>query len=447
MKTIQALLDEIQALGIKFRLEGDKLGVKAAKGVLTDTLRSELSARKAEIIAYLQQLQAPAAATSIPLVTRNQPLPLSFSQQRLWLLHQLADQKQVYNIPCIWRLQGELVIAALETSINQIVARHENLRTVFVEQDGTLRQTILPTVHVPLQVLTSSSPAQAQAQVQHLIDTPFRLERAPLLQAHLLCLPAHEYLLVLNLHHIIADGWSLDVLVTELASLYSAAVQGSVAELPALPIQYADFAYWQRQAMQRGEYARPLEYWQQQLTDVPALLNLPTDRPRPPLQSNQGAVYDAVLSPDLLAKLKTLAMQTDTTLFMVLQAAFAVLLGRYAGQDDVLLGSPIANRNRLETEGLIGCFINTLVLRTRLEGNPSFTELLAQVRKTTLDAYQHQDLPFDVLVETLHRNVPPAIHRCFRSCWYCRTPVPKVYNCPVCKLPCKQRLAMCPRLI
>lgn len=402
MKTIQALLDEVQALGIKFRLEGDKLGVKAAKGVLTDALRSELSARKAEIMAYLQQLQAPATAASIPVVTRNQPLPLSFSQQRLWLLHQLADQKQVYNIPCIWRLQGELVIAALETSLNQIVARHENLRTVFVEQDGTLRQSILPAVHVPLQVLETSHAEQAQAQVQHLIDAPFRLERAPLLQAHLLCLPAQEYLLVLNLHHIIADGWSLDVLVTELASLYRAAVQGGAAELPALPIQYADFAHWQRQAMQRGEYARQLKYWQQQLADVPALLNLPTDRPRPPLQSNQGAVHDAVLPPDLLAKLKTLAMQTDTTLFMVLQAAFAVLLGRYAGQDDVLLGSPIANRNRLETEGLIGCFINTLVLRTRLEGNPGFTELLAQVRKTTLDAYQHQDLPFDVLVETLH---------------------------------------------
>jgi amino acid adenylation domain-containing protein/thioester reductase-like protein len=402
MKTIQALLDDVQALGIKFRLAGDKLGVKAAKGVLTDALRTELSARKAEIMAYLQQLQAPTTGASIPVVTRNQRLPLSFSQQRLWLLHQLADQKQVYNIPCIWRLQGELVIAALESSLNQIIARHENLRTVFAECDGALVQKILPTLPLRLEQLVVEGASALDAHILRLIDYPFTLEREPLLQASLLRVSAAEHVLVLNLHHIIADGWSLDVLVSELATLYSTYVQEQIPVLPTLPIQYADFAHWQRQAMQRGDYARQLDYWQQQLADAPALLNLAADRPRPPLQSNQGAVHDAVLPPDLLAKLKTLAMQTDTTLFMVLQAAFAVLLARYAGQDDILLGSPIANRNRLETEGLIGCFINTLVLRTRLAGNPTFRELLAQVRKTTLDAYQHQDLPFDVLVETLH---------------------------------------------
>ncbi|MGB5599293.1 MAG: amino acid adenylation domain-containing protein [Thiothrix litoralis] len=404
MKTVQALLDEVQALGIKFHLEGDKLGVKAAKGVLTDALRRELSARKAEIMAYLQPLQAPAAAAIIPVVTRNQPLPLSFSQQRLWLLHQLADQKQVYNIPCIWRLQGALAFAALETSLNQIITRHENLRTVFVERDGTLVQKILPTLTLTLGLLAvdGASSEQLDAHVRRLIDYPFTLEREPLLQATLLRVAAQEHLLVLNLHHIIADGWSLDVLVSELATLYTADVQGQTPALPTLPIQYADFAHWQRQAMQQGDYARQLDYWQQQLADAPALLNLAADRARPPQQRSKGAVYEAMLPEGLVAQLKTLAMQTDTTLFMVLQAAFAVLLARYSGQDDILLGSPIANRNRLETEGLIGCFINTLVLRTRLEGNPTFRELLAQVRKTTLDAYQHQDLPFDVLVETLH---------------------------------------------
>lgn len=403
MKTVQALLNEVHALGIRFRLEGDKLGVKAAKGALTDELRTELSARKADIIAYLRRLQPQAAPAGIPVVGRDQPLPLSFSQQRLWLLHQLADQKQVYNIPCIWRLQGELNLPALESSLNRIVARHENLRTVFVEQDGGLVQKILPDLRLTLAIQpVTGTPPQVEAEIQRLIDRPFRLEREPLIQASVLQLQADEHLLVLNLHHIIADGWSLDVLVTELASLYSAAVQGAAAELSALPIQYADFAHWQRQAMQQGEYACQLDYWRNQLADAPALLNLPTDRPRPPQQSSQGAVYETLLPHALLHPLKTLAMQTDTTLFMVLQAAFAVLLGRYATQDDVLLGSPIANRNRLETEGLIGCFINTLVLRTRLDGNPSFVELLTQVRKTTLDAYQHQDLPFDMLVESLH---------------------------------------------
>lgn len=404
MKTIQALLDEVQALGIKFWLEGDKLGVKAGKGVLTDGLRSELSQRKAEIIACLRQLQPQATPSGIPVVGRDQPLPLSFSQQRLWLLHQLADQKQVYNIPCIWRLQGELAVAALETSLNQIIARHENLRTVFVERDGVLVQKILPTLTLRLEqlVVEGAATEALDAHVLRLIDYPFTLEREPLLQATLLQVSAEEHLLVLNLHHIIADGWSLDVLVSELVTLYTAQVQGQIPTLPALPIQYADFAHWQHQAMQQGDYARQLDYWQQQLADAPALLNLAADRPRPPQQSSKGAVYEATLPEGLVAQLKTLAMQTDTTLFMVLRAAFAVLLARYAGQDDILLGSPIANRNRLETEGLIGCFINTLVLRTRLEGNPTFRELLAQVRKTTLDAYQHQDLPFDVLVETLH---------------------------------------------
>jgi amino acid adenylation domain-containing protein/thioester reductase-like protein len=396
MKTIPSLLGEIHNLGIKFCLEGDKLGVKAAKGVLTDALRKELSTRKTEIIAYLQQLQAPTATTAIPIVNRNQPLSLSFSQQRLWLLHQLADQKQVYNIPCIWHLQGELLIPALENSLNQIVLRHESLRTIFVEEDGKLWQKILPELHVPLQILASNNQEQAQRQVQQLIDIPFHLECAPLLRAHLLCMPFQKYLLILNLHHIIADSWSLDVLVKELGCLYAQ------VQMPDLPIQYADFAHWQRQAMQQGEYANQLKYWQQQLADIPTLLNLPIDRPHPPRQNNHGKVHDSVLPLDLLEKLKKLAIQTDTTLFMVLQAAFAVLMGRYSGQNDVLLGSPIANRNRVETEGLIGCFINTIVLRTKLDNNPSFSQLLTQVRKTTLDAYQNQDLPFDVLVETLH---------------------------------------------
>ena len=405
MKNIQVLIDELQGIGVRLSLDGDKLGYKAPKGALTDNLRAEMAGRKHDIIAFLRQLQS-RGSTLIPLAARDQPLPLSFPQQRIWLLHQLADRKQVYNIPCIWRLQGALDVPALEDSLNRVVARHESLRTRIVDRDGELVQVVAPAARLELPLIDLSHEpereALAQQHIERITGHVFDLGRETLLRAALLRLGEQEYLLVLNLHHVIADGWSFHLLTTELSAFYRARLQGGEPALADLPVQYADFSLWQRQSVRRGDYHPHLAYWQRQLADTPGLLNLPTDRPRPPQQSFQGALHESALPASLLKQLKTLATQSEATLFMVLQAAFAVLLARYAGQDDILLGTPIANRNRLETEGLIGCFINTLVLRTRLDTNPGFLQLLGQVQKTTLDAYEYQDLPFDALVEALH---------------------------------------------
>lgn len=405
MKNIHELINELQSVGIQLSLENDALKYRAPKGMLTPTLRNQMIQHKVEIINFLRQLQSK-DTTAIPIISREHPLVLSFAQQRLWLLHQLVDCKQVYNIPCVWRLQGLLDVAALEHSLNQLVARHETLRINIIDKQGELVQVIAPVRTFELPVIDLSTIVDQDALIQHhlgeITGYEFDLEKDALIQTRLLRINANEHLLTITLHHLIADGWALDILIRELIQGYTLYLQQEdLSSLPTLPIQYADFANWQRQAMQQGYYGRHLAYWQQQLAAAPALLNLPTDRPRPPQQSFHGTVYESVLPQSLLKQLKALTVQTETTLFMVLDAAFAVLLARYSGQEDILIGSPIANRNRLETENLIGCFVNTLVLRTRLDNNPSFLQLLEQVKTTTLEAYEYQDLPFDSLVEAL----------------------------------------------
>jgi len=331
----------------------------------------------------------------------------SYAQQRLWFLAQLEGASATYNIPTALTLRGTLDVAALRRTFQALVARHQSLRLVFPAVEGAPSVAELP-ADAPLVVvvdLTDLAPAEQPAEVARRARAhalaPFDLAAGPLLRLELLLLSADTQVLLLNLHHIVADGWSMGVLIEDWAALYRAFAQGQAPALAPLPIAYTDYAAWQRAWLVGEPLQRQLDYWSAQLGDAPHLLELPTDRPRPAVQSYRGAHLETRLAPDLTAALKDLGRQRGATLFMTLLAAFATLLQRYSGQDDLLIGSPIANRTASHTEGLIGLFVNTLVLRARLAQAPTFADLLAQVRRTALDAYAHQDLPFEQLVERL----------------------------------------------
>ncbi|HLO87426.1 MAG TPA: amino acid adenylation domain-containing protein [Nostocaceae cyanobacterium] len=346
-------------------------------------------------------------ALQIAKITQKENLPLSFAQQRLWFLDQLQPGSPVYNLSRAVKLQGELNINALEKSFNVIIQRHEALRTAFHSLDGEPVQVIIPEVNIKLPVvdLRNLSPEERQIETQNWFKIQaqhsFDLTQAPLLNISLLQLAEQEYILLFTIHHIIADGWSAGVIIRELAVLYESFCINKPVELPSLPIQYADFTVWQRQWLQTEVLADQMQYWKQQLSGDLPVLELPIAKPRPKHQTVKGKKHNFILSPSLTNELKTLSQTQGVTLFMTLLAAFKTLLYRYTGQEDILIGSPIANRNRSEIEGLIGFFVNTLVLRTSLAENPSFSELLKRVREVTLGAYTHQDLPFELLVEEL----------------------------------------------
>ena len=339
-------------------------------------------------------------------VERVGGLPLSFAQQRLWFLNQFEPHSSFYNIPAIVRLSGSLDVAALERSLAALLDRHETLRTHFGSIDDQPVQFIAPAVPLalPLHDLQHLDPLEREAEAQRLAwaeaHQPFGLESGPLLRVQVLRLAVHEYILLLTMHHIVADGWSIGVLIRDLAALYQAQLAGRAADLPGLPIQYADYAVWQRDWLQGAVLEQQLAYWKDHLAELPTLA-LPTDRPRPPTQSFRGASLPFLLNSELSAALGHLSRQSSATLYMTLLAAFQVLLSRYSGQADIVVGSPIANRTRAETEDLIGFFVNTLVLRSDLSGDPSFRSLLTRVREGCLAAYTHQDLPFEMLVDAL----------------------------------------------
>lgn len=341
-----------------------------------------------------------------PLADRSQ-IPLSLAQQRLWFLYQMEPQSSAYNIPLALQLTGLVNVTALKQSITEIVRRHEVLRTNFWVIEDIPFQVIEPTVTIPLTIIDLQTLSEVEREQEYLrlaaieASCCFNLTENPLLRTTLVHLGCDTQVLLVTMHHIIADGWSLEVFTQELASLYSAFIQGQSSSLPELSLQYGDFAAWQRQWSQTEAFSTQLAYWQHQLAALPALLELPTDHPRPAIQTFSGRVERFSLSCELTEKLQHLAQRSGSTLFMTLLAALAILLSRYSNSQDLVIGSPIANRNRREIEPLIGFFVNTLVLRTNLEGNPSFAELLAQVREMTLDAYAHQDVPFDKLVEIL----------------------------------------------
>jgi len=331
--------------------------------------------------------------------------PLSFAQQRLWFIDQLAPGNLFYNLPAAVRLTGRLDSAALSRALDEIVRRHETLRTTFRTVAGQPVQVIAPAHPLSLTVIDLAGQpdpeAEAQRLARDLARQPFDLAAGPLLRARLFRLGEADHVAVLVLHHIIADAWSMGVLVRELAALYAAFAAGRPSPLPDLPIQYADFARWQRNWLQGDVLEKHVAYWRKQLAGLPPLLELPTDRPRPAVQTYHGASERLELPGELVARLRTLGRQEGATLFMTLLAAYQVLLGRYSGQDDVAVGAAIASRGRAEIEPLIGFFVNMLVMRGDLAGAPTFRELLQRTRETTLGAYAHQDIPFETLVEAL----------------------------------------------
>ena len=337
---------------------------------------------------------------------REHHLPLSFAQQRLWFIDQLAPGSSTYNVAGAWRIQGPLNVEAVHKSFQEVLRRHESLRTRFEVVRGEPRQVIEreACLDLPLTDLTSVPAAQREAAARKMVladmELGFDLRCAPLFRAKLLCLGAEDYLLTVTIHHIVFDGWSLALLLREISELYRAFSAGEESHLPELDIQYADFAVWQREWLQGAVLNQQLSFWKKQLSGV-AAVELPRDFPRPPVISHRGGSLKCVVPTELTAKLKEVSRREGVSLFMTLLAGFDVLLSRYTGIDDISVGTPIANRNRLEIENIIGHFVNNLVLRIDVSGNPSWNELLRRTRQMTLEAYQHQDLPFEKLVEEL----------------------------------------------
>jgi hypothetical protein len=342
----------------------------------------------------------------IEAVSRDADLPLSFAQQRLWLMDQIEPGSPIYNIHVPLRLTAQLDVVALKRTVDEILHRHEVLRTTFAMKDEGPVQVIAPPRPTPMPIIDLSQIDEQRREDELLrlahaeAGLPFDLTNGPLLRVRLLCLGPQEHVLLFTLHHIVGDGWSMSVLVKEVGALYSAFSEGSLVTLPELTIQYADFAHWQRRRLDGEVLEELLAYWKDQLRDLPSM-DLPSDRPRPSALSFRGGRQRVVLGEEVTAAIKSLSAQEGTTLFMTLLAAFQVLLYRYSGQEDIVVGSNIAGRNHKEIEGVIGFFINNLVLRTDLSGNPTFRQLLGRVRDVCLNAYAHQDMPFDLLVEEL----------------------------------------------
>jgi amino acid adenylation domain-containing protein/FkbH-like protein len=348
-------------------------------------------------------LQAP----SMTRASRDGVLPLSFAQQRLWFLSRLEPESAFYNTPAAMRVAGRLDVSALESALSELIRRHEALRTRFVEIDGRPAQVIDEARPVRLRTTDLGACADDEREAEALrlateeARRPFDLAAGPLLRAGLLRLSEEEHVVLFTLHHIISDGWSHGILINEVRALYEAFAQGRPSPLAELELQYADYAVWQRRWLSGEVLEAQLDYWRRQLAGAPTMLEMPTDRPRPAVQTFNGARASVVIEWELRDALDRLSRREGSTLYMTLLAAFQVLLCRYSEQTDVVVGSPVANRNRREIEGLIGFFANTLVLRTSLDGNPSFQELLGRVREVALGAYMHQDVPFEKLVEEL----------------------------------------------
>jgi amino acid adenylation domain-containing protein len=346
------------------------------------------------------------------------PCALSFAQERLWFLDQLEPGSSAYNIPLAIRLSGQLNVAALEKSLGEILRRHEVLRTTFSTENEQPVQRIAPVAAFSISRvdLGALSEERRKAEVLKLAaeeaSRPFDLTAGPLLRATLLRLTGQEHVFLLTMHHIVSDGWSRGVLNREMSALYEAFSNDSPSP-PDLPIQYADFAIWQRQWLQGERLNKQLAFWKEHLGEL-SPLELPTDRPRPPVQTIRGASHEVRFSPALTEALRKLSRGENVTFFMTLLAAFQCLLHRYTGKDDIVVGTPIANRNHAELEGLIGFFVNTLVMRTDTSGNPAFRELLKRVRKAALDAYAHQDLPFERLVKELQPDRDLSLNPLFQ---------------------------------
>ncbi|MEU6432657.1 amino acid adenylation domain-containing protein, partial [Microbispora sp. NPDC046973] len=402
------LLNELELRGVHLYLADDRLRILAPKNALPEELRTQVVQFRQELVEILQRREAAAGVeqlSPITAVARDRSLPLSFAQQRLWFLDQLEPGSAEYTIPSSIPLAGDLHIPALRTALDALVERHEVLRTRLVaDDDGVPWQVIDRPSGFELDVVDLTgqvNPAgAAQAWIAEDTATPFDLANGPLIRASLLRLADDRHILALCMHHIVSDEWSAKIFHRELVALYDAFRDGRPNPLPPLPIQYADFAVWQRDWLTGPVLEEQLGYWRRHLADPP-VLDLPTDHPRPAVRSSAGAAISFRLDADVTSRLQELSRRHGSSMFMTLLTAYTVLLSKYTRQDDIIVGTPVANRNHGQTENLIGFFVNTLALRTDLSGDPTFTEVLNQVRATALDAYTHQDLPFEQLVDEL----------------------------------------------
>ncbi|MBC9909503.1 non-ribosomal peptide synthase/polyketide synthase [Chitinophaga varians] len=422
-ETLAAIWQEVlgrQRIGIHdnfFECGGNSLQVVRLIALVRSRLQVEVPIRTvfahptvAQLASWLSSTAGiQPSAPALTVQTRGQRIPLSFSQERLWFIHQLEGSVQ-YHIPQLLQLHGALNVSALERSLQALVNRHEVLRSVMLEEDGVVYQQIQPTDTWKLNVIDNAADytneATREAWLGALVRAPFDLSRDHLLRAHLLRIDHHKHLLVLVIHHIAADGWSMGIATREVMALYNAYAGGEQAQLPALPLQYADFAIWQRARLSAETLDRKLAWWKNKMEDV-APLELPTDFTPPSTISMKGARLGVSLPKTLGRQLQQLALQQDATLYMVLLSAFKVLLHRYSGQNDISVGTSAAGRTQQETQHLIGFFINTLALRSDLGNNPAFTDLLQQVKHTTLDAFDHQEVPFEKIVEAVVKDRDP----------------------------------------
>ncbi|MBB6274916.1 amino acid adenylation domain-containing protein/non-ribosomal peptide synthase protein (TIGR01720 family), partial [Pedobacter cryoconitis] len=419
------LLNKANNVGIKITLDDDKLKIKMHKDqVIDSSLMDELKLRKEHLITYFKKHSAAAVIADenkiVPFERGTiKHIPLSSGQERLWFLDQL-EGSTAYHLQTVLRLKGKLDQQALEFALNGIVNRHEVLRTVILAEDGKPYQHILPengwNLSVVDDLIYKNNPEALRAGIKELTDAPFNLAADHMLRAYLLVLGEEEYVLLVTMHHIASDGWSMGVIVNELIEFYNAGTEKRQAELPVLEIQYADYAVWQREKVSPQIEKFHLDYWKKKLNGV-ATLFLPADYPRPAVQSSKGAVSEFSFGLALAEKLQALSRSHDTTLFMTLLTAFKVLLYRYTGQDDICVGTPTAGRTQQELEGLVGFFVNTLALRSDLSENPSFEALLQQVKDTTLSAYQHQDLPLEKIVEAVVKERDLSRNPLFQVCF------------------------------
>ncbi len=404
--TLTAVLSQLAAQGIKLWAEGEQLRVQAPKGAMTPALRELIITNKAELLTWLQADSSPLQATVRPAV-----LPLSPVQQSLWLLTQIDRESRSYNEVFAFQIDSPIESTLLEQALAEVVRRHEALRTTFVADDqGVPRQVIHPPrFTLSICDLSQLSAQEQQTEIQRLVQAEgreaFDLEQGPLFRVQLLRLQSDPQgaanVMLSTMHHLIGDSWSFNIIIQEVCALYAAFAQGKPSPLAELPIQYVDYVLWQQKERSEEKIQQQLAYWQKELKDAPPLLPLPTDRPRPAQRTYVGAQVRFALDHPLTTQLRSLAQNSDATLFMVLLAAFNCLLGRYSQQEDIVVGVPIANRQSQEVAALIGFFANTIVLRTQLAGNPTFRTLLAQVKTATQQAYAHQEISFEQLITAL----------------------------------------------
>jgi aspartate racemase len=411
---VSEFLSSLELKGILIQIDRDNLKISAPKGVFSPEIQDLVNERKAEIIAFLRKKQAGSTASSLPRhVDRSQPIPVSFAQQSLWLQYQMEGMSNTYNLTFVYRLEGRLDISALEKSLHYLISHHDALRTSFKLIDGEPYQIIAESVQWKLEEHTSDRET-ADMELRAFASQPFSLEQAPLMRVHLWKYPQNEYKLLFSIHHIIFDGWSLGVFERELAEVYSRYAAGQQANLPALELDYADYADWQRDWLCGDELQKQLVYWQEHLKGAPELLDLPTDHPRQPERTYHGRSIHLDLEPVFVNRLEELARREGVTLFMLLNAAYAIILGRYSRQEDVVIGFPMANRQHKEFEEMLGFFVNMLPLRVDLSGNPGLSELLRRIRQSSVEAYAHQDAPFEKMVEGLLSHREPGQNPVFQ---------------------------------